>query len=473
MSNAEKSLRIDDAEELDALTYEVGAVGKKHARGQIGGAESVGEFEQGAIQAGSRLTQPLDLSDKFLTAAGPHMGSYQASYNLYTAPLRTSVRALGRVKDVQMTGAPLVPAELEQNAALSKKVKRGNAAAQNIYDDWSDSQSSMVSEAKNYSAGIALVRAAIDGYTAARMKLDRRAKEAELAGKSAQKAEIDRAAETLAEITKMAAVAWSGAAEIDAALAVGIDPVASEETAAKLFKANDGVEHVETKSASAHANEKTQEVINRLKAHGTAAISLEDLFIVGMGKAGEYEKLERAIAKLEGQISELEFATESQEINAATSSLRAFNIDLVARSESVGKERTMSRRRAATFASALGGGEEMKFAMYAAEAYQELDLFGTIAHQQRIATVDPRKPDIVGYLERYSHDMERHGFHLDRLKLSGNLTNIDNQRQFFAERLPEWQGRASAWRIFLKARMGDSLIVNEQPSGIASPDSDG
>src|SRR5262249_20318315 len=149
------------------------------------------------------------------------LAEYQAGYNTYTGPLRSMLRAMGRVKDLSEAGAPVSPACLQksekQRFRKLSQTGHDDASAQSAFHTWQQDQTKMSNDIKAYSAGQMQLQAAVENWQACQDKLEQRRIAAERANKTKELDEIREAAQTLAEITRFSMEAWTMAGEIDEA----------------------------------------------------------------------------------------------------------------------------------------------------------------------------------------------------------------------------------------------------------------
>ena len=68
-------------------------------------------FFEGEAGGTGGLGAPLSIGSP-LKKEAPILKRYEEGYNAYAQPLRSTLRSMGRLKDVSLTGAPLTPAEL-------------------------------------------------------------------------------------------------------------------------------------------------------------------------------------------------------------------------------------------------------------------------------------------------------------------------------------------------------------------------
>lgn len=436
---------------------------KKKARKEIEAPTHAGTFEKKAVHSMGELAKPLALPPKLLRERA--LGRYQNEYNAYVPPLRSTMRAMGRLEDVIMTGAPLTPDKMSPK--LAKRFKKLSLSAQEdtsagqAMDTWSTAQTTMLRNANDLAAKQTLLRGAVHGFYEIKALIARRQAEAKRDGKIGELAGIEHSAEVCARIVEVGAEAVTGAAEIDEALSAGIelDEGAEMEEGATAWrdgqqKAGDAVEAV------AGGISKGRAVAAQLKKYALAGqgIEMKDIFIIVQGHAGRYMQLEKDIAKLSELIGNLQYTEEEQKIAAAKDMLKGFTLELASHQMGMRADRSAARRGAQGFAQAAAGGKDALYAMYAAEAYQELDTFATITVNQRESSVDPAKAAAARFVETKWEWFEGENFVAEALELRDNLVMVSQQQVYFDEHVPEWQKNAAAWRTFLEKKTQKPLL---------------
>jgi len=446
------------------------------------------EGEAGGIGG---LGAPLSIGTP-LKREAPVLQRYEEGYNAYAQPLRSTLRSMGRLKDVSLTGAPLTPAELMKRPELAARfghlgTQSSSVQQDQTFDTWSADQNKMKIDVQSFGAGQHQLAGVIAKYRGVQLRLKQHGVERERASKSAEKHEIDEAAETLVRIVDVSAEALAGMAEVGEMLEAhsALREVEEVESVAALPQSNNpdwahgtsadptGVEQ-STKSVAQHVGSgasKTGNAIKVIKKGAKTAhnfgLSMKDVFTALIG-GEKYLKLEADIDKLDKQISKLGLDQEAQEIRAANEGLHGFVLEIAVRRDAVRGDRIASRRAARTFAHARGGGDAGVTAMYAAEAYQELAAFGTLAQAQRQHMVDPdwRRSDA------YLHGQDVHHYMAigalgDAQHLESNLRAVAEQRELFGRELPQWQSVAAQWSQFLGSQ-GAPLIPESNDADMRS-----
>lgn len=464
----------------------VGPTRKATTQRRLHDADGSGYFESEAGSGGG-LGAPLHLGPELKKDGGPRIGQYEDGYNTYAQPYRMALGAMGRVKDVSLTGAPMTPAELKQRPDLMARFQRlthdGNWMRDVAYNQWSDHQTTLQLDIERLTASQHLLAGHVAAYRAVQAKLQQRQVQAELAADTARVAQIRETANTLANIVEVCvsgvgAIGGLGAAlnaELGAGeLVAGMANSADNHDGAEATGATDaGGTH--TRSAGQRVTAAVHRVAigvqkggaiasataKQLKKAGALNFTLQDLFIVLTGESDTYSKLQRDMVKMNNKLKALAFNEEAQELVSVNDNLKGFAIELAVQRSHVQANRSLARRGAKTFAKSLGKGNEGIAAMYAAEAWQELAKFGEHADRARQSLVDPHWKAIHDYL--FSYDPRRYaalGAYGDARELAANLKDVKEQRGHFNKHLPEWQLRAKQWNDFLAAQTGAPLVVN-------------
>jgi hypothetical protein len=452
-------------EDIQPEVREPEADEKRHARAQIRRPGDVGDFETRAVDAMGTLAAPLSLPTKLVRE--PQLAHYQTAYNTYTSPLRSTLRAMGRARDVSLTGAPLTPAQMSPK--LAKRFKKlsledkHDDGAQHEMGSWADAQTRMQVHAKGLYTGQTLLRGASQGFHRVQAMIEQRRLEARREGMVGQIAKIEHTAEVAARIVEVSTEAVLGAAEIDEALDAGIELDESESESGEADQWSGGQQQLGNGLAAAGAGvSRGKAVAAQLQKYALAGqtFELKDVFIVAQGDAGRYLQYERDVAQLSEQIGELQFVEEKLEIAAAKTQLEGFTLDLASRKLDLQADRRNARNAAQQFGQGGGGGKQAVLAMYAAEAFQELDIFGTIANDQREQYVDPVKGGAARFVESRWEWFEGENLIQQAIDLRDNLIGVSQQKQYFDEHLPEWQATAQQWRRFLEVRTDKPLLGN-------------
>jgi hypothetical protein len=438
------------------------------------GPTAVGTYEKQGKAAASGL-MPLAVGNGPLRHAaedGTPLVNYQSDYNEYLFPLKATLRSMGRLEDLAQTGAPLDPALAPKRAPLSLDDQK-DAGAENAYNDWSRAQTGLSLSVESHTASDMKVLAALSGFRAGQAKLQRMKAQVEKGEAEEKKHKIDETVETLVKIVEVSEKAVSATVKIQSLLSSVADP---EDVDPDMVGKNEKEQHDIDRKVKAGARSKSVEQkiadkavvlgeklhVSAEKAEGWlkgAGFGLKDLFIVATGNAQAYDDLTRQIAKLNAQIENLQIEAEMAEIKQAQQALDAFSMELSVNAHTVSAGVTQARRGAQNFGQSLGGGVETQMMMYVAEAYEELKLFGDEAARDR-AKLDPKVERIFSYI----HDTSTvpvykgHGWEDDWRNIDENARIVMDHRDYFSEKIPEWDRRATAWEQYLAALSGSRLV---------------
>jgi hypothetical protein len=454
-----------DIEDIEPEMREPTAREEKHARKQVKAPGRTGDFEKLAVQQGSELAATLVLDDKIKHDGGGTVRAWEQRYNMYVPALRGTIRAMGRTKDILLTGAPMRPDQM--SAKLAKRfhklslTAKDDGPAQSAMGNWADAQTQLKIDGASLRAGQTTLKAAVEGYRAVQMLFDQRALEAKRAGMTEELEQLEHKAEVCARVVEVSAEAIAGASEIGEALDSGAELDASAEG-----MVGDGEEWSGTGQKVAEGAEgaiegahRAKEILEAVQKHAeSGSISLKDVFIVAAGDAGKYFQLQKDLAELDEAIAGLDTSREKEQAVAARTALDGFKMDVSVKKQALRADREDARNRAQEFAQNAAGGQDAVLAMYAAEAYQELDTFGTLAEQQRSNDLDPIVGDVYDYVDRKWAWFEGENVIGSGTKFRDSVAAVLGQKQYFDEHLPEWQQTAEAWRTFLEDRTTKKLI---------------
>lgn len=491
-----------------------GPARRQHEQQRILSPGSAGYFEVEGGNVGG-LGAPLHLGPEIKKDGGPSIGQYQAAYNSYSIPLRSTLRAMGRLKDVSMTGAPLTPAELKKNPKLAARFEnlsltnQADAGKQRAYHDWTAAQTKTQIDVQHFGASQFELASVVSDYRRVQLLIDQRRAETKRAGKMNELGEINEAAETLARIVEVSVEAWNTAGLIEEEMASQVagfnanaegidradedfpqnkgidwrdgtidDPLGRTASPSvpegKAQKASDIAETVAEGSKMGgkigkQVNEKIAKFVKEKSKSATFSVSMKDVFVLMMGKGDEYVQLQKDIEALDGKIKKLGMEQEVETIRSAHARMTGMNLEFIAIGKEVSADRKNARAGAQSFAQTMGAGTEGVMTMYAAEAYEELAAFGALADQQRQGMVDQLHREVMGYMQRvHKNRFVAIGAESDALALSGNLKAVNEQRAYFTKHLPEWQERARQWSDFLGAKTGTPLVAEDNEADVKS-----
>lgn len=484
-----------------------GPARRAHEQERIIKPSSSGYFEAEGGNAGG-LGAPLHLGSEIKKDGGTIIGQYETAYNSYAMPLRSTLRAMGRLKDVSMTGAPLTPAELQQNPKLAARfndlslTKQGDAGAQNSYQDWATRQTKMQIDVQKFGAAQHELASVVADYRRVQKLIEQRRVEAERGKKAGELGEINEAAETLSRIVEVSVEAWGAAGMIEEEMArqtagfnanaegagsiddlpvnhtpdwekgTGADPLGR--TSPRSLPKNAGQKGAELAKdvgdGASMGNRIAKAVKEKIGNSTTFSISMKDVFVLLMGKGEQYTQLQKDIAILDGKIKKLGIEQEQETIRSASERMKGMKLEFSAVRKEIAADRKAARAGAQVCAQTMGAGTEGVMTMYAAEAYQELASFGSLAEQQRADMVDPMRGQVASYV----HDalgrrrFEAIGAQSDGLALNENVQAVREQRGFFAKNLPQWQQRAQQWSQFLGGKTGTPLVAEDNEADVRS-----
>lgn len=465
---------VDDINDL-APTHEGSQARVSHEQHRLHDADTTGYFEGEAIGLGAFNARSLHLSRGTLKDGGTELIEYQAAYNMYMSPLRSTVRAMGRVKDLTEAGAPVSPKQLDSGTKsrfrdLKNDSSVGANVASNAFATWESSQTALQTSIESYGAGQMVLHGAVQQWQAILNKLQAREVAAKRADASADLKEINEVTETLTEIVKTSIEAWSAASEVgesmeSATAAIDKDAEAVEEATSVATVGN----HIASRGVAARdyvaslkgPAKRAAEIIKAGKGNAKLGLTLEDVFLVLDGDATKAKRLKMNIAHADAMLVKLGYSEEQNMVNAARSTLDGQVMELNVRSRNVARARTQAREGAAAFNKSLGGeSANGEMAMYMASAAQELIGFAHMADQQRRDQVDPLWHDLDAYWNDEHVRMAANGYGADMQAIQNNIVSIAQQKQFFAAHLPEWEANANAWRAMLKGETGRDLVTS-------------
>lgn len=483
--DAQDAYELGPVESVNDLAPErnVGPTRQATTQQRLFNADAAGYFESEAGGLGG-LGAPLHIGRELKKDGGRIIDHYEDGYNTYAQPLRSTLRAMGRVKDVSLTGAPMTPEELKQRPDLLARFERlsgdgANWAQEMAYNNWTDHQTKLQLQIERLGASQHELAACIANYRRVQAKLKQRKLQAQRAADSAKIAKIEETAAMLAQIVEVCAIAASSIGSMGTAVGAelateGLAELGGVEAAAETVTTQQRVANAATRAAAGakKGHAAVTDVAAKLKKAGALNLTLKDVFIVVIGDSKEYSKLQEKIERVDENLQTLAFVEEAHDVFAAKEKMKAMSIELAVRRGELRAERTLARRAARTFGRSLGENGEAVPAMYAAEAFQELAQFGAQAARERQTLVDPRWGAVYNYIN--GNDVGRYaalGAHSDAVALATNLKAVREQRDYFNKHLPDWELRAKQWNDFLADRTGAPLLVstNTADGGSGAP----
>jgi hypothetical protein len=495
--HATDSYELGDVDNVNDLAPENkgGASRVKKATDRIdkGNASGYLESEAGGLGA------PLHVGAELRKDAGPRLDRYIDGYSIYAVPLRSTLGAMGRLKDVSLTGAPMTPAELEQHPALAARFahltsQNSTATQENAATLWSTTQQTLKVETETFSATQLTVSGAVKNYRSIQARLDGRRAKAQRSEDHQQVREIEETAETLARIVDVTVEAATSFGEFGELLeskiafdetAEGLesvehlpksgatnwehgtihDPTGEHQaTKSKTKKAGDGMAAAgETGSRAAKLASHTRAQLAKV---GQIDLSLNGVFI-SLLDPKKYAQLQRDIVKLDRKIQSLEFKEEALALSSAEELLNGATLKLKASRHAVEVAQTAARTAARAYGTSVaenhGNANSTRMAMYAAEAYQELAAFGAQAKKQRSLTVMPEWAPVFRYMNEAS--IQRFvalNVVDDARAVATNLQAVREQGSFLDSNVPEWQKNADAWSNFLGEHSPSELELKKK-----------
>lgn len=484
--------RFGDVEAVKDLEPEkgVGSNIAAHERARLlEKSDSVGYFE---IEGGGKggLGAPLRLGEEIMNDGAPGVAQYQVGYNSYAQPLRKTYRAMGRVKDLSMTNAPLTPAELEKDPKLAAHFKnlKLDGPQDAALSNWSQAQSNMAVNIKRFGAGQHILAGAMANYSRVQKGLDAKRQKAERQSKLEEIEKVDEAVKTLHEIMNVTAEAWTLSAELDEV----IGTTALDENAAygddepdlekpETHTTPDFIEGTgmsgDTKKGTdtttkgqrragkidnairggAEARKIVSDLKTKLASGAQFDLSIDGVLTSVIG-GKSYVKLKQDVAVLDAKIRQLGLDAEADDLTSATESLNGFKMSFSADRQQVKNDRAASRNFARNFATSVNAGQQGTMAMYAAEAFQELAAFGDLANREH-KDLEPA----WGRAHYYMRTTSKQRFQVlnavsDARELAENLGEFTAQRNYFHRHLPEWKATAKAWSDFLGTNAHHDLV---------------
>lgn len=489
MSAAEKAEKQKDRDETGANHVEsvhdlapetgVGPSRVHREQARLSSPEDSGLFEEEAVTLGTGVAGPLMMESWTLQDGGGRLAEYQAGYNAYAAPLRSTVRAMGRVKDTSLAGAPLTPEALRANPSLSKRFRKLSTSAhedagpQTAFDAWSSAQTRMTVDTSAFGAGQTMLKASLENWHSVQALLKQRKAEATRGSKQAELHEIDEAAATLAKIVEFSAEAWAAVGEVAEAMEAvsALDATkegpAPDEEAAPSVKTHAAAGLEKGEKAVAGVKDVTDIVgrsyqfLNKAAGPAKMSLSLESVFVIAMGNGKKKLELELEINKLTAQMAKLKIDEADWHIKEGRTRLDGFTCELAVRKTAVQVDRNQARASATAFNQHLTGGNaaEGQMAMYMIEAQQERAQLGKFTEQQRAGMVDPHWRWADAYINDNYQRIAGHDHASDAHKLKTNVMAVRDQRTFFAKNLPQWEHSARAWQNFLEDMTQKPLIA--------------
>jgi hypothetical protein len=481
---------VESIKDLERDAWIPGPTISKHERDRLlEKSDYVGYFETEGSHKGG-LGAPIDLGKEIMKDGGPNVEKYQDAYNSLAVTTQYMYRAMGRLKDLSMSNAPLTPAELENNSKLMAPFE--NLKLSGPQDAgltaWSQAQSNMETHIKRFGAGKHLLAGALAEYASVQQGLEAKRLNAKKDAKLAEITKIDEVAQRLNEMVHVAktALAFAGSpdvigsvsldehaayAEVDVDIGANSskvpDPINWERgTADDPSGANTNIGTRKQKvgraidtvtSETAEARRIGEEAKTKLADSTNFDLSIKGGLTAIVG-GEKYVKLKKDVVVLESQIRNLGLAAEADTVKAATEKLLGFKESHSLDREQITFDRGIARDDARNFARMVGAGDLGTLAMYAAEASQERAAFGELALRE-LNELRPLWGRVRDYIN--TTNKERFmalGISPDARSLAKNLRNVDELRDYLLKRVPEWKADAQQWSDFFGKHAHHDLV---------------
>jgi hypothetical protein len=375
----------------------------------------VGSYEH----AGADHPVPtIQVGSEARVRGGGRLGKLQTEYDTYTPSLRATLKAMGRLKDLDNAGAKIDPAALKSDPKLAARFGGRAGDHSKEFHTWSALATDQGDTVKDMQVGFEHLKAALFGFRAAQNLLEQRQKRGQLEEAKSKKKEIDETMETLVSII---------------------------ETCRKAYDWSEALE------GAALANE-------AVDASGIKQEVKQELLLFATGKSKEYKRLTKQIEALQKNLVALKFKEESDRINESFTELGAMQKEVQNRVGHASHKGGQARAAAGDFGTAMAG-EDGALAMFAAQAYQDLAFHGSSADDQRRGRIDPHLTWLFGFLEHDRKRAEAERWTEDWSILVEWGQQMVEQRNFFSERTPEWNKKAAAWNEFFVELTGGPLAL--------------
>jgi len=431
---------------------------KQHGNVTITNPNYVGGYEQ----AGADHPVPtIHVGSAARAAGGETLMQLQTDYNAYTPLLRLTLGAMGRLKDLDRTGAKLDPASLKSDPKLAAKFSPTRAGGDEPslgFDAWHAAASDEKIAVSSMRAGFQQLRAAISGFRAAEGMLKRRQKQAQLETAKGKKEKIDQTVETLEKIVETSFKVYETAESIESFFEKPRDVRDLEEVEAKE-------NYKETRSAQQSLGSAATVMGEKMKKHHKkveswlkdGGLTFKNVLIFATGNAKEYEELTKQISQLQNDLAELGFDIETNQIRQADEQLQGMKLEIGVRIQAATGKRDQARKAARTYGHIMAG-DEGALAMFAAQAYQDLAIDGGAADRLRETRIDPYLGWLLAFLKNNAYIALGHGWRQDWDDLQAWGQDMVEQRNFFSTHQPMWNEKAGEWNAFFEQLTGGPLV---------------
>ena len=457
------TIRREDAPK-DNLVRDKGHDTKEHDK-LTTNAGHIGAHEKQDISNGGALLQPLDLkSGKIHRATG--LSAFREQYEIYKIPVHQSQRALGRVNDLRDAGAPRTPAEIDAKTAgkFRELSTTGSAdgGAQTSADQWIEQQAEMEADFNAYMTAREAVQGVTDQFRATLEILNRRGLEAKKAGLQGEKDKIDQMAKTCTQIVQTAIMAGNYMSAIESGF-LASSAAGDDYTETVVKDPETGKEEMGHKVSRTGAASKAFS----LAKQAAGQLTLENIFIALDGSSAKYQKLIKDIAELETKIAESELKGENFQISGARKNLENVKISVKDKKGAFNDRRQLSRDAAQTFGQNMKGGKSTVAVALMAEAYQELDMFGSRALEEAHQLHRPAK-QVITWLANHEDMVKAHrldeydDFADDAEKVLHAAVDTERAYPTLKAEVPVWQQTATTWKHFLSDVMGKKFDKGDE-----------
>jgi hypothetical protein len=405
----------------------------------------------------------------------------QLDYNDYVPLLHATLRAMGRLKDLDNAGAKLDPAAVMADPKLAAHFKPLDATHGKDkdrvndligdFDTWSGHATEEQIAVASMGAGFDQLKAAISGFRAAEGMLRRRQKEAKLAGDESKKAAIDEKVETLVKIVETCFKAVEYAESVESLIEMStefheletVEGVGGKTSTMTKQQSEGWGKRTESTqqslgSAAAKIGEQLKKQHTRVESWmKEGGVTLKNVLIFATHDAKEYDQLTHDISQLKNDIAQLGYNIETDKIREAEKQLEGMKLEIGVRTKTARAKQGEARAAARTFGTGMAGNEGA-LAMFAAQAYQDLALFGGEADRLRRTRIDRYTGWLYAFVADSPYVAKGHGWYEDWITLRDWGQYLVEQRDFFTPRVPEWQQKAAQWNEFFAEMTGGGLL---------------
>jgi hypothetical protein len=188
----------------------------------------------------------------------------------------------------------------------------------------------------------------------------------------------------------------------------------------------------------------------------SSGLTLKNVFLVCTGDYAKYGALKDDIAIAKQKVEQLGMDIETQQIKQAEVQLDGMVMEVNVRAEKVGVQQRTARGAAGAFGGVVGG-DDGTLAMYAAQAYKDLTLFGGEASREHKAKLAPRLGWLGGLLDDTKYTVGKAGSMDEWRDVYEWAVGMGEQQEFLDERLPDWNAKSAAWNQFFAQMTGSGV----------------